>query len=25
VYKSALTAAEILANHNAVKGRYGLA
>jgi hypothetical protein len=25
VYKSALTAAEILANHNAVRGRYGLA
>jgi hypothetical protein len=25
VYKSALTAAEILANHNSVKGRYGLA
>ncbi len=25
VYKSALSAAEILANHNAVRGRYGLA
>lgn len=25
VYKTALTAAEILANHNAVRGRYGLA
>jgi hypothetical protein len=25
VYKSALTAAEILANHNSVRGRYGLA
>jgi hypothetical protein len=25
VYKTALTAAQILANHNAVRGRYGLA